>query len=196
MVPPATLEAPPPEITLLPPHRWSRQEYEDLIASGMIEEGSRVELIEGVITDMPVQKPKHSVAGELAQQALASAFGPSCHVRSQRPLSLDEFSAPEPDVAVVKGGVRDYLKQHPATALLVVEISDTTLAKDRGPKLRVYARNQIAEYWIVNLAERQLEVHRDPAGDGYRSRAVLAAGESVSPLAAPAAKVAVADLLP
>ena len=129
-------------------------------------------------------------------------------LRPQMPLSLGEDetghdSDPEPDLAVVAGTRRDYATGHPATALLVVEIADSSLAYDRTRKARLYAGARIADYWIVNLVERQLEIFRkpepDPAADGawrYAARIIARPGEAVTPLALPAATIAVADILP
>jgi Uma2 family endonuclease len=176
--------------------RWTRQQYEDLVGAGFIEEGARVELLDGYIVHMPVQNPRHSVAGELSQQALLRIFGDGFHVRSQRPIALDDCSEPEPDIAVVVGRPRDFTLRHPNGAVLIVEVSDTTLAKDRGQKLRAYARNLIPDYWIVNLPDQQIEVYRQPQEDTYRVQQVLHPGDFVSPLAKPDARVPVAELLP
>src|SRR5262245_15212608 len=118
------------------------------------------------------------------------------------PLALGEHSEPEPDVAVVAGAPEDYLAAHPATAALVVEVADSSLRLDRRFKAAAYARAGLPEYWIVNLPDRVLEVHRDrhppanPADDwSYRSLATLPPPGQVTPLAAPHAPILVADLL-
>src|SRR5205085_11511702 len=123
---------------------------------------------------------------------------------TQSPLNLDKYDDPEPEVAVVVGSERDYVgSDNRADALLVIEVSDTTLAFDRGRKARRYARAGIADYWIVNLPDRRLEVYRNPMPDGaalfgwrYGSAQALGPGERISPLALPGAAVTVADLLP
>ncbi len=95
------------------------------------------------------------------QRRVAQAFSRLDYtVRNQMPLALDENSEPEPDVAVVPGKARDYTQAHPTTAVLVVEVADATLRLDRKTKQAVYARNGIAEYWIVNLKDNSLEVYR------------------------------------
>jgi Uma2 family endonuclease len=108
------------------------------------------------------------------------------------PLALDDDSEPEPDLAMVPGEPRDYVPAHPSTAPLVVEVADSSLRLDRRLKAGLYARARIPDYWIVNLAERALEVHRDPApaasneiGWAYRSITRLTRPPTVSPLAAP-----------
>ncbi len=181
---------------LAPVHRWTRRQYETMVLQNIFQPGERVELIDGVIVDMSPQKSFHSVATRLVEDALRIAFATRHDVRVQMPLALDDASEPEPDVAVVPGKARDYTQAHPTTAVLVVEVADATLRLDRKTKQAVYARNGIAEYWIVNLKDNCLEVYRDPQGDQYCSQMILRCGDTVSPLARPAHAIAVADLLP
>jgi Uma2 family endonuclease len=180
---------------------WTREEYHRLADQGFFQD-RRVELIEGEIVEMPVPKPPHVMALGLTEDVLRTAFGRGFWVRTQAPLNLGEASEPEPDLAVVPGGPWDY-PEHPTTALLVVEISETTPPIDRGRKASLYARAGLADYWIINLVDRQLEVCRTPGPDasqphgfGYQGVTILDATESVAPLAAPGARIAVADLLP
>lgn len=179
-----------------PIHRWTRQQYEDMALHDIFQPGERVELIDGVIVDMSPQKSFHATTVCLVEEALRSLIGRDFTLRVQMPLALDDTSEPEPDVTVVPGKARDYTFAHPTTAALVVEVADATLALDRKTKQAVYARNGIAEYWIVNLQDRCLEVYRDPQADRYQSRTVRRHGETVSPLASPEQVIAVVDLLP
>jgi Uma2 family endonuclease len=185
--------------------RWTRAEYEDLIERGVLTPDDKVELIEGEIVPVAPQNVPHTVAQRLVEDGLRLAFGPGYDVRPAMPLIAGDGSEPEPDVAVVRGGPRDPMRtgSHPSAAVLVVEISDTTLLTDRRRKARVYAQAGIPEYWIDNLKNRVLEVYRDPvvpAGNPsaarYASRLILREGDTVSPLGAPSAKIAVSDLLP
>ncbi|MBI2876684.1 MAG: Uma2 family endonuclease [Candidatus Tectomicrobia bacterium] len=170
---------------------------------GLIGPEERLELIEGeIIQQMVPQKSLHATAICLVEEALRLAFGAGFLVRVQLPLVLSPLSEPEPDVAVVRGGPRDYRDVHPTTALLVVEVADTTLAFDRRTKGSLYARAQIADYWILNLPAQAVEVYRRPMpranaplGFGYADMVRYLPGESVTPLASPHA-VLVADLLP
>lgn len=187
----------------LEPRRWTRVEYEQMIEHDLFRPEERVELVDGEILRMAAQNSPHMTAVGLVDDALRAAFGAGVHIRAQGPLAVDPMSMPEPDVAVVGGSRRDYRNEHPESALLIVEVADTTLSFDRRWKANLYARAGIPEYWIVNLGARQLEVHRDPEAMpaaryrwAYGTVRRLGAEDEVSPLAAPEARIAVADLLP
>ncbi len=175
--------------------RWRRVEYDRLVDLGMFT-GERLELLDGALVVREPQGSSHAAIVAHLGQTLAAAFGPGWHARPHAPLALDDDSEPEPDVAMVPGEARDYVQAHPATAALVIEVADSSLRLDRRLKARLYARARIADYWIVNLVDRTLEVHREPHVDGYRSIVRLTSSATVSPLAVPTAVIAVADLLP
>ena len=182
---------------------WTREDYQKMAEAGVFAPGERVELIEGEIVEMTPQNRPHAVAVAVADEVLRPVFGASFHVRPQLPLALGPDSELEPDVAVVRGVAREYLGDHPTTAVLVLEISDTTLDFDRGRKGPLYSRARIPEYWILNLVDRVLEVYRDPGEVPgrpfqyhYGSVRRFGPHESVSPLAAPGRQIRVADLLP
>lgn len=178
-------------------YRWTRDEYEQLAEQGFFPPGKRVELIDGVIYEMSPQKGPHAKGILLVTEALRSAFPQGHQIRVQLPLVLDEDSEPEPDFAVVPGSVRDdFPKDHPETAVLIVEISDSSSFHDRERKRSLYARSGIPDYWIVDVAGKQLEVYRNPGEGGYQTRLILKAGDTVAPLARSEAVIAVADLLP
>ena len=138
-------------------HRWSRAEYDRAIEAGVFGPDARLELIEGAILAMGPQGSEHFTGIELVVDALRVAFGAGYRVRTQGPLAAGEDSEPEPDVAVVAGDARSYRDAHPTSALLVVEVSDHSLHRDRTVKQRLYARCGIPEYWILALPERRLE---------------------------------------
>lgn len=177
-------------------HRFSREQYERMIDAGVFGPEDRLELLDGEIIEMAPQKSRHATAVRLLERVLGLAFGQNFDVRSQLPLQLSEHSEPEPDIAVVIGSPRDYRDAHPATAVLVVEVSEATRTYDRGRKLSAYARAGIPEYWILDVVGETLEVCRHPTGEDYAERRILKAGDSVSPQAAPTATIAVVDLLP
>jgi Uma2 family endonuclease len=164
----------------------------------------RIELIDGEVFEMPPQKNWHAAGIALTAQALEAIFGPGYWVRQQASLDLSPFSVPDPDIAVVAGSILQWRgPKNPTTALLIVEVSDTTLAYDRGRKASLYAASAIADYWILNLEDGRLEVRRRPEPDagqhfgwGYGDVTVLGPADRVAPIALPGGEVAVADLLP
>ena len=180
-----------------------RVEYERLTEQGFFDSDERVELLDGLLVFREPQYAPHATAVRLAIKALRAAFGPGWLVDGQLPVALDDVSEPEPDVAVVAGDAREYRAAHPTRPVLVLEVAESSLAKDRGLKLALYARAGLADYWIVNLVDRVLEVYREPVWSPssphrwrYASLFVARPPEGVTPLAAPHAHVAVADLLP
>jgi Uma2 family endonuclease len=183
--------------------RWTREEYDRMVEAGILTTQDKVQLIEGEIVEMTPQKSPHFTTYRRVTLALNQIFGDGYDVRPQGPLVLDPDSEPEPDIAVVAGSIDDYEHAHPRTALLVVEVSDSSLRFDRSRKARVYARAGIADYWIVNVPQGCLEVFRDPVSEAppddephYTTAKVYKPGESVAPLAMPDKAVAVDDLLP
>ena len=181
--------------------RFRRAEYDSLIDLGMFV-GERLELLDGLLVIREPQGSSHAATvGQIAQM-LQAAFGAGWHARLSAPLALDAESEPEPDVAIVAGTPRDYLNAHPSTAILVVEVADSSLRLDRRFKAGLYARARLPEYWIANLVDGVLEVHRhhDPTEDAaygwtYRSVEILHRAETVTPLALPGRMIPVADLL-
>jgi Uma2 family endonuclease len=157
----------------------------------------RVELLEGLIVASPPPGPLHASVTMDVEDALRSAVGHRASVRGQMPLLLSPRSAPEPDVAVVPGTSKDYRKSHPTRALLVVEISESSLPHDRLTKSRIYARANIPEYWIVNLRDGTLEVMRgpDPGKRVFTSIEELGAGDLVELVALPGVTISVEDLV-
>jgi len=184
-------------------HRWTRAAYERAIEIGAFRPGDPIELLGGDLLVSEPQGSAHYTAVGLVEDALRAVFGSGWLVRSQGPIALDDDSEPEPDLAVTRGARRDYSREHPSRPVLVVEVAESSLVFDREHKGSLYARAGIADYWILDLVDRVLEVYRRPIADPatrfgwrYASTEVLPPGSSATPLAAPAAHVAVSDLLP
>jgi Uma2 family endonuclease len=180
---------------------WTREEFYRMAELGLFD-GQRAELIEGEVMVLSPQNWPHASTVDQVAEALRLALPAGFWVRAQLPLSLGMSSDPEPDVSVVPGRRSNY-SGHPTSAVLIVEVSDTSLDYDRTRKASLYARAGIRDYWVVNLVDRQVEVYRDPApdpsqpyGHGYANSTTLAPPAAVSPLAAPAVSLPVADLLP
>jgi Uma2 family endonuclease len=183
------------------PLRWKKPDFHRLLDVFGVDR-LRVELIDGELIKMPPQREPHSLAIVLMDSALRKVFGANFTYRPQMPFSISGAHEPEPDLVVVRGKPRQNSK-HPKTAELVVEVADSTLRYDRVRKGSLYASAGLADYWIVNLIDGQLEVRRDPRPDAkaefgasYADLSVYGRGESVSPLVRPRKKIPVSDLLP
>jgi Uma2 family endonuclease len=152
----------PPE----PIWRLSVEQYHEMINAGILDEDDPVELLEGWLIPKMPKNPPHRVTKELTRDALAHMLPPGWHVSEQEPITTED-SEPEPDVTVIRGERRDYLERHPGPddVELVIEVSDTTLSRDRGLKKQIYARAGIRIYWIINLLENQIEVYTGPTGE-------------------------------
>ncbi|MBC7796910.1 MAG: Uma2 family endonuclease [Pyrinomonadaceae bacterium] len=181
---------------------WIKDEYYKLAELGFFE-GRRTELIEGEIIEMSAMNVAHATTIRLCLAALREVFAKGFVVDSQLPFSLGSATEPKPDIAVFRGGLRDFIHAHPKDALLIVEISDTTLRYDRVQKSSLYAKNGIEDYWIVNINARCVEVYRRPFehkdaphGFYYLNTLTFIESDEISPLAAPETMIKVADLLP
>jgi Uma2 family endonuclease len=183
--------------------RMPRVRYERLVETGAFGPDDRVELLDGLLVRREPQGSRHAVAVALVRAALERAFDKGHHVREEKPLALDDTSEPEPDLVVVRGRPRSYADAHPREPVLVVEVADTSLALDRLRKGGLYARAGVADYWVLNLEDEVLEVCRRPVrapsrryGWKYGSVRRFGRNATASPLAAPRARIRIADLLP
>lgn len=181
--------------------RWTREEYYRMGEDGFFQD-QRVELIDGEVVEMSPQMSRHAAVIGMVHRALQAAFGDGVWVRVQMPLALGGDSEPEPDLAVVRGSPEDYVDEHPTTAMLVVEVSETTLAYDMSKKANLYASAGLPEYWIVDLCESRLHVSRNPKtdesaqfGHTFATVTILQSNDLVAPLARPSAKIPVAAFL-
>lgn len=143
--------------------RFSVAQYHQMIDLGILTDNDPVELLEGWLIQKMPKNPPHRAATKLTRNSLEAIVPSGWYVDAQEPITLED-SEPEPDVVIVRGNTRDYLDRHPGSQdlALVVEISDSTLERDRTSKKRLYARAGIPVYWIVNLPEQKLEVYTEP----------------------------------
>ena len=181
--------------------RWTAEQYRRLDELGFFED-HHVELIDGAIIELTTNPP-HDTAVDLSCTALRAAWGPGYVVREEKTLDLGRRYQPRPDAAVLIGNTRDFAAKHPSTAVLVVEVADTSLRHDRVVKAHRYALAGIADYWIVDLIDRQVEVYRNPGPDPdrpgrhcYAEVSIVPVDGHVTPLAKTDVQIAVADLLP
>lgn len=168
-------------------HAFTVDEFYRIVEAGMLPDDRRFELLDGAIYEMPAgSKPPHAVV----ITRLTTIFGDSHRgryfQRVQLGFVLDDFNAFIPDFTLVRPSESEYTGAHPqpGDALLVVEVSDSSLVRDSVAKLRVYALDRVAEYWIADIPNRALRVHRDPRGDGFAAVSVHADGV-VTPAAFP-----------
>ena len=155
-------------------------QYHAMIDMGILGPDDPVELLEGVIVQKMSKNPPHRIATRATRQALERIIPQGWYVDEQEPITLGS-SEPEPDVAVIRGDTRDYVKRHPGTgdAGLVVEISDATADRDRLVKKRICAVAGIGCYWLIDLNRRQLEVYTNPVETDYLSCMIYRAGDLV-----------------
>ena len=187
----------------VPTKRWTRLEYDRLIEKGVFGTEDRIELLGGALVVREPQGSPHAMGIRMAEEALRRVFAAGWDVRGQLPVALDDDSEPEPDISVVPGSFRDYRHGHPPRAVLIVEVAESSLSLDRALKGSLYARARVPDYWIVNLVDRALEVHRDPVADAaarygwrYTTVATLRVGETVTSLSAPDSPISVGELIP
>jgi hypothetical protein len=174
----------PRQTDLMPVWRLSVDQYHEMAKVGILKFGDPVELIDGLLVRKMTRNTPHSFASYRlriwTERLLLSGY----HLRVQEPISCD-WSEPEPDQVITRGGEADYLERHPAPVEtpIIFEVSEASLSGDKSAKLSIYARNQIREYWIVNLIDRCVEVFTEPSGPvetpHYKTQRIYRPGESV-----------------
>jgi Uma2 family endonuclease len=178
-------------------HRFNVTEYYRMAETGVLSPDARVELLDGQIIDMSPIGPSHGSATKYLNIFFTDAANKRWLTAVQDPVRLDDHSEPQPDIMLLKTSADFYGKHHPrpADVFLLVEVSDSTLLRDRDDKLPAYARAGIPEVWIVNLIQLTLEIYREPNFTGYASKTILRPGDKASVLAFPDVTVDVGDLL-
>jgi len=169
-----------------------RVEYERLVEAGTFAD-ERVELLRGVLVAMSPQGGTHAWTTAVLGRALTLALGERFLVRQHSPFAADDTSMPEPDVAVVEATPRI---DHPGAALLVIEVADSSLTKDRQIKAAIYAEAGIPEYWIVDVRREQVEVMTRSDGGAYTSSTRLDRGGVLRPVALSGVEIPVSELFP
>jgi Uma2 family endonuclease len=172
--------------------RLRRVEYDRLVEAGVFA-GERLELIRGVIVEMPPQDARHASAVQRLAEILHERIARRASIRTRLPLALDEDSEPEPDIVIAPRG--DYREEHPKSALLIIEVALPRLDFDRVTKASIYAAAGIEEYWLVNLVDGRVEAHRKPAAGSYTQLTTYAVGDTIRIGAFPDVEIAVSDIL-
>ena len=171
-------------------------EYHRMADAGIFGPEERVELIDGEIIQMSPIGPGHAGCVINLNRLLITRLGDRAVVSPQNPVVIRPRSEPQPDMLVLRPRDISYSRAHPTPedVLLAIEVADTTARFDRIVKARLYARSRIAEYWLIDVGGRSVEVFRSPAGDAYTDVKDLGAGSCVAPLAFPDIELAVDDL--
>jgi Uma2 family endonuclease len=195
------LPVPPHSPFIYPPRkRWTRAECERIEATDLCDR-ERLELIEGELIVRSAQGRPHVIVLMSLMGWLAAVIDLK-HLNFRGPIDVapedNPTSEPEPDIAILARTGSEYPTANPPASdvRLVIEVSDTTLAFDLGPKARLYARTQIPEYWVFDVNERRLIVHRDPRAGVYSLVTAYVEGESIAPLAFPSESFPVAIAFP
>jgi Uma2 family endonuclease len=197
-----TLSAIPTQTLALEPSRlkrWTVQDYHRMSELGILDANERTELITGQILLMAAKGTPHVLALRLLANCLdALLVGQPVLVITQDPIHLDDFSEPEPDLAIVRGTALDYTDHHPRPndLYLVVEVADSTLKQDCEVKDKLYAQAGIPDYWVLDLKNRQLHLFRNPTPTGYTQHLILREPNPISPLAFPTLTLTLTSILP
>lgn len=177
--------------------RFTTSEYHSMAAAGILSEDDRVELIEGEILEMAAIGSRHAACVKRLNGIFTRELAGRALVGVQDPIQLDDFSEPEPDLALLRPHPDFYAQRHPTPAdiFLLVEVADASGDYDRTVKSPLYAASGIPEAWLVDLVRSRVEVYREPSPRGYRGHLRLSVGERLSPLAFPGLSIAVEAIL-
>ncbi len=173
-------------------------EYYQMIESGIIREGERVELILGQIFTMAAKGTRHTLSTRKLFKRLLALIGDRADVQSQDPITLPNNSEPEPDIVIARLRSDDYINSHPSPAdiILIIEVADSSIKFDREIKAALYAAAGIGEYWIINLIDDRLEIYRQPEGDIYTNTKIITPPRSISLLQFPDISLNIGDFFP
>jgi Uma2 family endonuclease len=177
---------------------WTVADYHRMAETGILDEDERVELLEGKIIWMSAKGTAHRSAVGRTDYLLKNRLGNGAWVSIQDPIQLNQRSEPEPDVAVVQIDPLDYADHHPTPSevYLIIEVADSSLKFDCETKALAYAQAGIADYWVLDVVERQLYVFREPNEEGYQSKVILGEDARISPLQFADLQIVVLEMLP
>jgi Uma2 family endonuclease len=185
-------------LAIEPPHRpFTVAEFNKMVKFGILAPDERIELVDGEVIAMPPMEPPHASIVARLTRILLLRLGGNVQLRPQLPIVVSNWSQPQPDIALVESRDDFYGSKHPSSAdtFAIVEVSDATLAFDRGQKLRMYAKVGIAEYWIIDVKAMRIEAYREPHDIGYGEPVVAGRGESIAFSAFPDAVFTVEELI-
>jgi Uma2 family endonuclease len=178
-------------------HAFTVEEWHRMGETSLFGEDARLELLDGEVIEMPRISSRHASCVMELTRLLVQLVANQAAVSTQNPVQLDEHSEPQPDIAVLVPRADKYARSHPSPAetLLVIEVSDSSLAFDRDLKARRYASVGVLECWIVDLIHEEVLVMRRPATSGYRDVRAARVGDRIGPEALDGLDLEVAEIL-
>jgi Uma2 family endonuclease len=184
-------------LNLQPRHRWTVAEYHRMGEVGLLNEDSRVELIDGEIVEMAPIGSAHGGNVKRFIRLFSKVIGNKAIIAAQDPVVLSGYAEPQPDISILRWRADDYEQSnpHPEDVLLLIEVADSTLRYDRDVKIPLYAKNGIPEVWLLDIPNRKLEIYREPINGEYRQRDCRQTGQ-IAPILCPDAIIDLAELFP
>lgn len=178
-------------------YRLHAEDYEKMVEYGIFDEDEKIELWDGILVKMSPKGIKHANAVRRIDKIIKKKLGENIIISAQDPIRLDDFTEPEPDIALIKPPLERYDLRHPLAkdVHLLVEIAESSIVKDRR-KASNYGKNGIPQYLILNLNTNEIEDYREPSSDGYRFKRTYTENESFNLVAFPEVEIKVSDLLP
>jgi Uma2 family endonuclease len=178
-------------------YRLRAEDYEKMVEHGIFDEDEKIELWDGILIEMSPKGIKHANAVRRVDREIEKKLGDQIVFSAQDPIRLNDFSQPEPDIALLVPPIENYDLGHPTPKdiYLVMEIADSSIEKDRRKAIN-YGQNGIRQYLLLNLNTNEIEDYREPSADGYRFKKTYTENESFSLAAFPDVEIKVGDLLP
>lgn len=178
-------------------YQFSVADYHRMLETGVLNEDSQVELLNGEIIKMTPIGPRHAASVDRINDLLKTTLDKQAIVRVQNPIQLDDYSEPQPDISLLKRRADYYAAGHPTPAdvLVAIEVADSSIDKDRTVKLPAYARAGIYEVWLVDLYEDRVEVHSNPHNSLYQEVRIVQRGQEVISTTLPQLKLKADDIL-
>jgi Uma2 family endonuclease len=172
-------------------------EFHQMIETGILKEGARVELLNGEIIELFAIGPRHASSVDRLNELLTAKLRKVAIVRVQSPITLSDYSEPQPDLTLLKRRADFYVNEHPtpADALVVIEVADSTVEKDRRAKIPAYALAGIPETWLIDLVEDRIEVHSNPYNGVYQEVRIIQRGQRVISRLLPQLKLKADEIL-
>ncbi len=180
-------------------HLWSVEDYHRMIENGLLTHDDRVELLEGIVSNMSPKGVSHVIISRWIAERFREYLGEGAYLLTQDLITLTEQgSEPEPDITIARGSMFNYTEHHPypEDILLVIEVADSSLEVDKKIKMPIYAKARIQDYWAVDIKAKEITIYRQPVEDSYQAVQAVTGRDRLSPLAFPEITFQIQDLFP